>query len=162
MRKYLIIVLNGLISNFFSFEICLFVSESRKNIINISIKLSNVISQKGAFTHIGKINDQIIGQIINHIPKSHHKIHILCILSSFVFEMSFIIDWIILIFHQVIQFITLHNKNTQNNWLILIINEEIKLQTIHKSKIHFLQYLSDNCHKIGQNKNEKNANKTIA
>ena len=76
--------------------------------------------------------------------------------------MSFIIDWIILIFPHEIPLMTLHSKNTQNKALILIISEEIKLPIIHKSNIFFLQNLSDNCHKIGQNKNEKNANNTMA
>ena len=89
---YFIIVFKGFISIFFSFVMCLFVSDNKNAISNNSTKASQVISQKGAFTHKGNISDQITGPIINHIPKSHHKIHILCILSSLVEEISFIID----------------------------------------------------------------------
>lgn len=160
--KYFHIVPKGLILIFFEFIICWFVSDNKKSTNNISPIASPVIAQKGAFTHNGNSTAPITGQIINHIPKSDPSIHILYILSSFVFDISLNIDWIILIFPHKIPFIILPNKNTQKSWLIVIINDEIKVQIIHKRSIFFLPNLSESCHKIGQNKKEKNAYNTIA
>jgi hypothetical protein len=85
-------VVKGLKSSSLSFFMCRFVSDKNKSTMIISIHDNIVISQKGAFTDHHKNRDHIIGQIINHIPNSHQSNHILCILSSFVFEISFIID----------------------------------------------------------------------
>ena len=84
-----------------------------------------------------------------------HIYHKFIVLSFSFFEISDKIDWIIEIFHQVAQFITLHNKKIQKLFVIAIKIDERKLQTTDISKIGFLPNLSANCHKIGANKKEK-------
>jgi hypothetical protein len=140
----------------------LFVSSRKNNTINVSIKANIVINQKGAFIENGKSREPSIGQIINHIQKSAQIIPIFCILSCFVLDISDNIDCKTLIFPQVNQFIILATRKTIKISLKLISKFAIKVQTTHKIKTILLPYLSDNCPKIGDAKNEKNAYKTIA
>ncbi|NCO31658.1 hypothetical protein GW891_02355 [bacterium] len=76
--------------------------------------------------------------------------------------MSDNIDCNTLIFHQVNQLIILAIINIIKISLILIIKFAINVHKIHKISTDFLPYLSDNCHKIGDDKNEKSAYRTIA
>jgi len=68
-----------------------------------------------------------------------HIIHIFFILSSFVFEISVIIDCSMLIFQPVIQLIALDSIKTEYIGQIGIISDEIKDHITQRSNSFFLQ-----------------------
>jgi hypothetical protein len=135
----------------------------KKNIIaKISITDAIVISQNGAFTQKGKSIAQIAGPTIKPSQNKAQISHIFVILSFLSFEISDNIELIILIFQPVIQFIILAIINTEKTLVNVISKFEKNDQIIHKSNIFFLPKTSDNCPKIGPDKNEKKAYATIA
>jgi hypothetical protein len=79
----------------------------------------------------------------------------LLILSFLSCEISDIIELITLIFHQVIQFITLAIKKIENEEVKVINKLDKKDPTTHKNNTFFLPKISDNCHKTGQEIKEK-------
>jgi len=124
-----------------------------------SINQAVVINQKGAFTQRfnHKSNQPTKGQIIKPTQNKAQIIHILLILSFLSFEISDIIELIILIFHQVIQLIILASMKILYVEVIAISRLDINVPIRQKKSVFFLPNISDNCHKTGQDKNEKKA-----
>jgi len=121
------------------------------------MRLTTAINQYGIIGQKCRSIAPNKGPKMNPPPKIAQSIPIFFILSSFVLDISVIIDWRILIFPPVIPLTTLASKNTRYVANIGIINEDTNDQITQKRSIFFLPYISDSCPRIGAAINVKNA-----
>jgi hypothetical protein len=98
-------------------------------------------------------SDQIIGHIINHIPKIAHMIQKFFFFVSGSGEISVRIACKMEIFHPVIQFINLDMINIQYCCVARSIKYDIAVQITHRISGCFLPNLSEICHKTGAARN---------